>query len=81
MAANKLAAPTGRPQFCLCRVLFLIAICQLVKEGNGTFGVGGGLNDGAGIILQHCDPTRDIAGMVRTWLNRQSKIGGQEGRT
>jgi hypothetical protein len=51
----------------------------LVKIRNGTLGVGCGLHNGAGVVLQDLNPAWEIAGMVGAWFNRQTKIGGKKG--
>ena len=41
-----------------------------MQERNSAFGMGCGMNDGAGVVLQHLDPTGDVAGMIGARLNR-----------
>ena len=44
-----------------------------------ALGVGGGLNNGAAVVLQHRYPACDIAGMIGARIDGQPKVGGKEG--
>ena len=49
-----------------------------MKIGNRALGMGCGLDDGWGIVMQNPDPARDIAGVIRAGLKCKAKIGGKE---
>ena len=50
----------------------------MMQEGDSAFGMGCGLHDSAGVVLQHLDPTGDIAGVIGTRLDAKPKVGGKE---
>ena len=77
---NEVAAPAwgGLIIDSLCRFLDCFGGRQLVQIGDGAFGMGGGLHDGAGVVLQHLNPACDIAGMIGARLDAKPKIGGKE---
>lgn len=78
--ANEAAAPDrgGLADRRLRRLFHLLGVRQLMKIGNGAFGMGGGLHDGARVVLQHLDPARDVAGMIGARLDAKPKVGGKE---
>ena len=51
-----------------------------MKIGDGALCMGGGLHDGAGVVLQRLDPACDIAGMIGARLDAKPQIGGKESR-
>ena len=68
----EVAAPSGAASIIggLCRLFNCFGSRQLMQERNSAFGMGCGMNDGAGVVLQHLDPTGDVAGMIGARLNR-----------
>ena len=63
----------------LCRLSNRFGVGQLVKIGDGAFSMGGGLDNGVGVVLQHLDPACDIAGVIGAGLDTKPQIGGKKG--
>src|SRR3546814_6300422 len=70
--SNEATAPVrgGHDHRRLCRLFSFLEVGHLVQEDNGALGVGGGLHDGASVVLQHLYPARDVAGVIGARLDR-----------
>ena len=49
-----------------------------MEIGNGALCMGCGLHDGAFVILEHLQPAGNVAGVIGTRFQCQSKVGGKE---
>jgi len=50
-----------------------------MQEGRSAFGVGGGGEDRALVVLEHLQPRGDIGGVIFARLGREAEIGGEKG--
>lgn len=65
-------------------LLFVIGLrvgtrLQAVQESCSTFGMSGGGEDRALVVLQFLDPGVDIGGVILARLGREAEIGGEKG--
>jgi len=51
---------------------------EFVDEIRGALRVGGGGEDGAGVVLEDFEPVRDIGGVILAGFERQFQVGAQE---
>lgn len=54
---------------------------QAMQERHGAFGMGGGGEDRALVVLQHLHPGVDIGGLILARLGREAEVGGEERAT
>src|SRR5262249_10531640 len=55
------------------------SVLETVQEIDSLLGMGGGLEDGAAVLLQDLKPAANVGGVVAAWLRGDAEIAAEEG--